>query len=115
MPPAGGVRDRRQMQSSPYFRHDLTLAAVAPKGDFVSYCGMWYEPRNRIALVEPVATDPDYRRLGLGRTVVLEGVRRCAALGARVAFVGSDQDFYKSLGFRTAFVGEAWKWVKVDG
>lgn len=107
-PPVLGVRDRRQMQSSPFFRQDLTLAVVAPNGDFVSFCGMWYEPRNRIALVEPVATDPDYRRMGLGRAVVLEGVRRCAALGARVAFVGSVQDFYKSLGFRPVMTQQAW-------
>lgn len=114
-PPVMGVRDRRQMQSSPYFRHDLTLAAVAPNGDFVSFCGMWYEPRNRIALVEPVATDPDYRRLGLGRAVVLEGVRRCAALGARVAFVGSVQEFYRSLGFNPVMAQQAWTWAKAAG
>lgn len=108
-PPADGIRWRRQMQSSPFFRHDLTLVTEAPNGDFASFCGMWVEPTNRIALVEPVATDPTYRRLGLGRAVVLEGVRRCAALGARLAFVGSDQDFYHALGFKTAFVSEAWK------
>lgn len=107
-PPAEGILWRRQMQSSPFFRHDLTLAVVAPNGDWVSFCGMWFEPHNRIALVEPVATDPSYRRLGLGRAVVLDGIRRCADLGARIAFVGSDQAFYKSFGFEVSVVERAW-------
>jgi predicted N-acetyltransferase YhbS len=51
----------------------------------------------------PVATDPQYRRMGLGRAAVLEGVRRCAALGARRAYVGSDQAFYQALGFRKVY------------
>jgi predicted N-acetyltransferase YhbS len=72
---------------------------VAPDGEFVSYCGMWYEPGTGYALVEPVATDPRYRRMGLGRAAVLEAVRRCGVLGARQAFVGSSQQFYYSIGF----------------
>ena len=107
-PPAEGILWRRQMQSSPFFRHDLTLAVVAPNGDWASFCGMWYEPHNRIALVEPVATDPTYRRLGLGRAVVLEGIRRCADLGARIAYVGSDQLFYKSIGFKETMAQRPW-------
>jgi len=43
---------------------------------------------------------------------VLEGVRRCAALGARVAFVGSVQEFYRSLGFNPVMAQQAWTWAK---
>jgi predicted N-acetyltransferase YhbS len=39
---------------------------------------------------------------------VLEGVRRCAALGATVAYVGSDQPFYHAIGFETIFTTECW-------
>jgi len=74
-PPAGGEEDRRKMQSGPHFRKDLTMVAVAPGGEFVSYCGLWYEAVNRFAYVEPVATDPDYRRLGLARAALMEGIR----------------------------------------
>ena len=84
-PSAGGVADREFMQSAPNFRKDLDVVVQAAGGDFVSYCGMWYEPVNAIAYVEPVATDPDYRCLGLGRAAVLEGTRTCGALGADVA------------------------------
>jgi ribosomal protein S18 acetylase RimI-like enzyme len=43
---------------------------------------------NSIANVEPVCTDPDYRRMGLGTAVVLEGIRRCGAEGAAIATAG---------------------------
>lgn len=42
----------------------LKVAAVAPNGAFVSYCGMWYDPQAGFAVIEPVATDPDYRKMG---------------------------------------------------
>lgn len=107
-PPPEGIAWRVQMQSAPHFRKELTIVVEAPHGDFVSFCGMWYEPANKLALVEPVATDPDYRRMGLGRVAVLEGIRRCAELGATVAFVGSDQPFYQALGFRVIFTSNCW-------
>jgi len=107
-PPTDGVEERKKMQSGPHFRKDLTLVVEAPHGEFASYCGMWYEAKNQIAYVEPVATDPAFRRIGLGKAAVLEGIRRCGELGARVAFVGSDQAFYQVLGFRTVFTSNCW-------
>ena len=52
---------------------ELKIAVVAPDGNFVSYCGMWQDSASQNALVEPVATDPAYRKMGLGRAAVLEG------------------------------------------
>jgi predicted N-acetyltransferase YhbS len=99
---------RRKMFDSPRARRDLKIAVAAPNGDFVAFCGMFYEPQHRFALVEPVATDATYRRLGLGRAAVLEGIRRCSALGATVAYVGSDQQFYRSIGFTKVYDTECW-------
>ena len=96
---------------APNFLKDLTVVVVAPDENYVSYSGMWVVPENRVAYVEPVATDPDYRRMGLGKAAVLESLRRAAALGAEVAWVGSDQGFYKAIGFETMFA--AYPWVKV--
>jgi len=99
---------RRKMFDTPTARRDLKIAVAAPNGDFVAFCGMFYEPQHRFALVEPVATDPTYRRLGLGRAAVLEGIRRCSLLGATVAYVGSDQQFYRSIGFTKGYDTECW-------
>lgn len=87
----------------------LKVAVVAPDGNFVSYCGMWYDPEAGFAVVEPVATDPDYRKLGLGKAAVLEGIRRVGELGAKVAYVGSSQQFYYSIGFRPFKTSTYWK------
>ena len=107
-PPAEGIAGRKKMQSSPNFRKELTIVVEGPTGDFVSFCGMWYEPVNKIAYVEPVATDPDFRRMGLGKAAVWEGIRRCGVLGATVAYVGSDQEFYQAIGFTKRFDSRCW-------
>jgi predicted N-acetyltransferase YhbS len=107
-PPEDGIEDRRQMQSGPHYRLDLNIVAKAPNGDFVAFGGMWYDATNRFGYVEPVATDPDYRRRGLGSAAVLESIRRCGQQGATVAYVGSDQAFYMSLGFKVLFSQNCW-------
>ncbi|MCU0485918.1 MAG: GNAT family N-acetyltransferase [Anaerolineales bacterium] len=100
--------ERQIMFDTPSGRRDLKIAVVAPDGNFVAFCGMFYEPTHRYAYVEPVATDPDYRRMGLGKAAVLEGIRRCGTLGATVAYVGSDQAFYQAIGFKKVYLSECW-------
>jgi GNAT superfamily N-acetyltransferase len=88
---------------------DLKIAVVAPNGNFVSYCGMWHDPASQSVLVEPVATDPAYRKMGLGRAAVLEAIRRCGKLGAKRAYVGSSQQFYYRIGFRPYATSTWWE------
>jgi len=106
-PPADGLADRKRMQSAPSYRKDLNIVAVAPDGSYAAYCGMWQDHVNRVAYIEPVCTDPDYRRMGLGTAVLLEGIRRCGAEGATVAVDGS-LPFYVSLGFKKLFGIRLW-------
>lgn len=108
-PPRESIGDRYFMQSAPNFRKDLNIVVEAPNGDFVSYCGIWHEAVNQFAYVEPVATDPAYRRKGLGRAAVLEGIRRCGAMGARFACVGSARPFFLSLGFQRVYNRSVWR------
>ena len=88
---------------------NLKVAVVAPNGDFVCYCGMWFDPKAGFAVVEPVATDPDYRRRGLAKAAVLEGIRRVGLSGAKNAIVGSSQQFYYSIGFRPYTTATIWR------
>ncbi len=106
--PDGDLNARRLMQSGPGFRHDLTIVVVEPGGDYVAFSGAWHDRANRFAYIEPVATDPDYRRMGLGRAAVLEGLRRCAGEGATAGYVGSNLPFYLALGFTPLSVAECW-------
>ncbi len=107
-PPADGIEWRVKMQSGPHFRKDLTIVTEAPNGDFASFAGLWFEPVNGFGYVEPVATDPDYRRMGLGTAAVLEGIRRCGELGATVAYVGTDKPFYLAMGFQKLYTSNCW-------
>jgi GNAT superfamily N-acetyltransferase len=91
---------RKSLTGGPHVDLGLKIAVVSPQGEYVSYCGMWYEQGTENALVEPVATDPDHRLKGLGRAAVLEGIRQCGIQGAKRAIVGSSQQFYYSIGFR---------------
>ncbi|MCX7709728.1 MAG: GNAT family N-acetyltransferase [Clostridia bacterium] len=103
------IQGRIKSQSGPDFNKDITMAVKAPNGNFVSYSGMWYDPNTDYAIVEPVATDPDYRRMGLGKAVVLEGIRRCGEMGGKVAYVGSGQQFYYAIGFKPLLENRWWK------
>lgn len=108
-PPPGARAEREFMQSAPNFRKDLNVVIAADDGGFVSYCGMWYEPTNRFGYVEPVATDPDFRRQGLAEAAVLEAIRRCGEEGATVAYVGTAMPFYLSFGFRPMHRISVWR------
>jgi GNAT superfamily N-acetyltransferase len=107
------LEERRLMFDTVTARRDLKIAVAAPNGEFAAFCGMFYQPQGNFGYVEPVATDPAYRRMGLGKAAVLEGIRRCAVLGATHAYVGSDQPFYLSFGFEVIYVSQCWKKVIV--
>lgn len=92
------------LRLAPGYRPDLDLAAIAPDGTFAAYTTVWWDQVNRYVIFEPVGTHPDHRRLGLASAVIAEGLRRAAALGADIAYVGSGAGqpsnvLYHSLGF----------------
>ena len=83
----------------PNRRQELCLAVEDENGEFAAHCTCWYDVRTNYAYVEPVCVIPKYRRLGLGKVVVLDALQRAKDLGATQAIVLSDQEFYKRLGF----------------
>jgi predicted N-acetyltransferase YhbS len=99
----------QELQRAPDYRPELDLYVVAPDGEFVSFCIAWWDEYNRIASIEPVGTVARHRRRGLARAVVLEAIRRVAALGAERVFVGSDQTFYLSIGFELTYPAHHWE------
>ena len=103
------IQKRRTSVSGPHLNRDLNITVVAPDGEYAAYCGIWYDPATDYAYVEPVCTDPAHRRRGLGRAAVLEAARRCGQLGAKVAYVSSDQQFYYSIGFVSYSSGTWWE------
>jgi ribosomal protein S18 acetylase RimI-like enzyme len=59
-----------------FYSKDLDLVAVDRQGNFAAFCTVRMDPVSRIAELEPVGTHPDYRKLGLAKSVICEGLRR---------------------------------------
>jgi len=103
------VEGRKRMQSTPNFDKELNIVVVAPNGEYVAYSGIWMIPQFKTSYVEPVATDPSYRRMGLGKAAVLECIRRVGERGGESAIVETALPFYLSFGFRPIFQRYPWK------
>lgn len=90
------------------YRGELHVLVQAPDGTMVASAIMWLDEANWTAEFEPVGTHPDYRRLGLGRAVMLHGMRLARSAGAThatVACLGAPghpraRGLYYSVGFR---------------
>lgn len=112
------ARYRRAVQSAAY-RADLDLVAVAPDGTFAAFCNIWYDASNHVATFEPVGTHSAHRRRGLARAVMVEGLRRLAALGAETALVNTFHEdtpaiaLYESLGFQE--LDRFYEWTRQVG
>lgn len=103
------IAQRRVSLSGPDVNLHHNIAVKSPNGAFVSYCGIWHKDNDFCALVEPVATDPAYRKMGLGKAAVLESLRRVKAAGAKCAVVGSSQVFYYRIGFNPKECATWWE------
>lgn len=102
---------RMQMQSTPNFRKDLTTVIKAPNSEYACFAGMWIDDINKYAYLEPLATDPRYRRMGLATIALTESMKRAAKFGVTYCFGGA-REFYHSIGFETVCYREKWskKW-----
>lgn len=94
---------------TPGYRKDLDLAVVSDAGEHAAMCIVWLDSDNKAGLFEPVGCDPDYRRMGLARAMIAEGLRRLKSLGAESAVVypwSANEPairLYESCGFRELF------------
>lgn len=100
----------QELQKAPDYRKELDLYITAPDGEYAACCILWYDERNRFATFEPVATHPAYRRRGLASQVMLEGMRRVAALGGTKVGVGAWLPVYAAMGF--VRLGRSCAWEK---
>ena len=103
--PAATTERYKEFMRAPGYESELDLVAEAPDGRFAAYCICWLDHVNGVGALEPVGTRPGFRRRGLARAVVLEGLRRMEARGAHTALVCFEGDnaparrLYESVGF----------------
>jgi len=89
----------------PGYDRELDVVAVAPDGRIAAFALGWVDPRTGVGAFEPVGAHADFRRMGLGRAVLIEGMRRMQARGCHTAFVMCEgnnagvNQFYQSTGF----------------
>jgi ribosomal protein S18 acetylase RimI-like enzyme len=90
----------------PGYHRDLDVVTVAPDGVIAAYVNGWVDPQNRIGDFGPVGARPAYRRQGLTRAALLEGLRLMQAYGMDRVCVSTGVSntpalrLYESIGFR---------------
>lgn len=109
------VKWRRQTLESPQYVPALDLVAVDPDGALAGFCICWLSQRandhngSAAGQVEPLGVRPDLQQRGLGRALLLEGLRRLQVHGATTAYVDCDGEngpalsVYEAAGFRIAY------------
>lgn len=98
--PDEDVDSRRLMQSGPHFSKELTTIIKAPNGEYACFAGMWVDGVNDFAYLEPLATDPIYRKMGLATIALTEGMKKTRKYGATYCFGGASE-YYHTIGFET--------------
>jgi ribosomal protein S18 acetylase RimI-like enzyme len=102
-------RRYQHFMRSPVYSPDFDLVAVAPDGQFASFCIIWPDPVNHVGLFEPVGAQAAFQGQGLGKAVVLAGLAKLRACGMEWAMVCVEHDntaaerLYQSVGFKKKF------------
>ena len=103
------------IRSRSFFRPDLDLMVEAPNGDIAAFCTFRVDPGSNIAELEPLATDPEYRRLGLAKSILQEALRRLEKYKPVLTHIGGAADtpganrIYESMGFTEKYYFERWE------
>jgi ribosomal protein S18 acetylase RimI-like enzyme len=77
----------RQFMQAPGYVSDLDIVAVAPDNHFAAFAMGWVDLASKVAQFEPVGTAPQFRRQGLAKLVLIEGLNRMRQYGAESAIV----------------------------
>jgi mycothiol synthase len=117
------VETVRYWMSDPNYQPELDLIAVSGDRKFAAFCDCQIKSHenansdNKEGWIELLGTRRDFRKMGLGKAMLLAGLHRLKAAGANTAKLSVDADsltgatkLYKSVGFRPM---ETWiEWAK---
>ena len=77
-----------EIAESSFYKKELDLVAVEPDGKIVSFCTFRMDPASKITNLEPMGTHPDYRRLGLAKALITEGLKRTMMFKPSLFYIG---------------------------
>lgn len=95
----------RAFMRAPLYDPSLDTVVVGPDGRFGAFAMVWVDEASGIGAFEPVGTRKEWQRRGLGRAVMLEGLRRMVDRGVHTAYVLTHSEdagniaFYQACGF----------------
>ncbi len=98
--------DYARFMRLPGYHRDLDIVSVAPDGTIAAYVNGWVDPLNRIGDFGPVGARAAFRRQGLTRAALVEGLRRMKAWGMERVCISTGEGnsaarrLYESIGFR---------------
>lgn len=98
--------DYARFMHLPGYHRELDIVAVAPDGVIAAYANGWLDHLNHIGDFGPVGALPAYRRMGLTRAVLLQGMRRMRDDGMQRVCISTGVSntpalrLYESLGFQ---------------
>ncbi len=98
---------RQRTLQHPAYMAGLDLVAVALDGQLVAFCICWLNQAPQPSgQVEPLGVHKEFRQMGLGKSILLEGLRRLRERGAQSMYVETDNyrdeafALYESVDFR---------------
>jgi ribosomal protein S18 acetylase RimI-like enzyme len=100
-----------------FYIRELDLVAEAPDGAIASFCTFRIDPVSRATELEPMGTHPDYRRRGLGKALIFEGMRLLKKYDPLNLYIDGAADnpranrLYEATGFEKK--GTYYHWSKV--
>jgi hypothetical protein len=71
----------QNIQSAPLYRRDLDIVAAGSNGEIAAFSTFYYDDFTRSAVAVLVGTAAEHQRRGLGRTAMVEGLRRLQRMG----------------------------------
>lgn len=98
-----GPETESRLRECSLYDPELDLAVHTVDGDLASYALLWFDDVTSVGMIEPMRTEDDHQRRGLGRALLAAGLRRVVDRGASRLKVGFEseaaQGLYESLGF----------------
>jgi ribosomal protein S18 acetylase RimI-like enzyme len=100
------VDDYVRFMHLPGYHRDLDVVTVTADGIIAAYVNGWIDSVNRIGDFGPVGARQEYRRQGLTRLALLEGLRRMKAYGMDWVCISTGEtntpalNLYTSIGFK---------------
>jgi ribosomal protein S18 acetylase RimI-like enzyme len=108
------------LRQAPSFVPELDLILLSPQGEIASFGSVWFDLNLSLAEFEPVGTIPEFRKMGLGKALIIEACNRLRALGCEKVTVMSWSEspganrLYESAGFLPKVKKNYWRLASND-